>query len=412
MAAAGVPTAGARTCASAEEVAAALDAFGAPYVVKDDALAAGKGVVVTRDRAEAQAHAARAAGGCVVEEFLDGPEVSLFAICDGTTAYAAPAGAGLQADLRRRPRAEHRRHGLLHAADLGASPTSPTSCSTTCVRPTLGEMAGRGTPFVGCLYVGLALTEAGPRVIEFNARFGDPDIQPRARRCSTRRSASCCAAAAHGRLADVPAPVFRDGAAVTVVLASAGYPESSSKGDVITGVDAAGRARASTSSTPAPRSTAASSSPRAAACSPSSPSAPTSPTPARGLRGRGPGRLPRRPAPHRHRGALAGPGSSRRRAGPELPAMERRSPRPGDLQRRAWENDLVTVPNVLATRYASADLAGSGRPSTRSCSSGGSGSRCSRRSVTSASTCPTASSRPTERSSRRSTSRRSPRGSG
>ena len=102
-----------------EQVAAALDAFGAPYVVKDDALAAGKGVVVTTDRDEALAHAA-ACGRVVVEEFLDGPEVSLFAVCDGTTTVPAAAGAGLQADLRRRPRPEHRRHGLLHAADLGA----------------------------------------------------------------------------------------------------------------------------------------------------------------------------------------------------------------------------------------------------------------------------------------------------
>ena len=96
----------------------------------------------------------------MIEEFLDGPEVSLFAICDGTDGVRTPAGAGLQADLRRRPRAEHRRHGLLHAADLGASPTWPRWCSTV-VRPTLGEMARRGTPFVGCLYVGLALTGRG-----------------------------------------------------------------------------------------------------------------------------------------------------------------------------------------------------------------------------------------------------------
>ena len=120
MAAAGVPTARSRTCTSPDEVASALDEFGAPYVVKDDALAAGKGVVVTRDRAEALAHAA-GCGRVVVEEFLDGPEVSLFAVCDGSTAYAAPARAGLQADLRRRPRSQHRRHGLLHAAHLGAA---------------------------------------------------------------------------------------------------------------------------------------------------------------------------------------------------------------------------------------------------------------------------------------------------
>ena len=109
------------------------------------------------------------------------------------------------------------------------------------VRPTLAEMAGRGAPFVGCLYVGLALTETGPRVIEFNVRFGDPDIQPVLAVLESPLG-ELLAAAAAGRLDSVPAPVFRDGAAVTVVLASAGYPESSSKGDVITGVElAAGR---------------------------------------------------------------------------------------------------------------------------------------------------------------------------
>ena len=168
---------GSRTCTTAAEVEAALDAFGAPYVVKDDALAAGKGVVVTRDRAEALAHAA-ACERVVIEEFLDGPEVSVFAICDGTTAYAAAAGAGLQADLRRRPRPQHRRHGLLHAADLGASPTWPRWRSSRSSGRPWRRWPRRGTPFVGCLYVGLALTETGPRVIEFNVRFGDPDIQP------------------------------------------------------------------------------------------------------------------------------------------------------------------------------------------------------------------------------------------
>ena len=120
MEAAGVPTAGSHTCTTAAEVEAALDDFGAPYVVKDDALAAGKGVVVTRDRGEALAHAATC-GRVVVEEFLDGPEVSVFAICDGTTALCPAAGPGLQAHLRRRSRAEHRRHGLLHAAHLGTA---------------------------------------------------------------------------------------------------------------------------------------------------------------------------------------------------------------------------------------------------------------------------------------------------
>jgi len=242
MAAAGVPTAGSRTCETAAEVAAALDAFGAPYVVKDDALAAGKGVVVTRDRAEALAHAG-ACGRVVVEEFLDGPEVSVFALCsfsgaDGPTAYALQPAQDFKRIL-----------------DGGRGPNTGGMGSYTpltwaqddlaevvlaqVVRPTLAEMADRGTPFVGCLYVGLALTASGPRVIEFNVRFGDPDIQPVLALLGSPLG-GLLMAAAQGRLGDVPAPVFRDGAAVSVVLASAGYPESSSKGDVIEGVALAG----------------------------------------------------------------------------------------------------------------------------------------------------------------------------
>ncbi|MDH2413279.1 phosphoribosylamine--glycine ligase [Nocardioides sp. CER19] len=236
MAAAGVPTAGSRTCTTAEEVAAALDEFGAPYVVKDDALAAGKGVVVTNSRDEALAHAA-SCERVVVEEFLAGPEVSLFAVCDGTTAYALqPAqdfkrifdggrgsntgGMGSYSPLPWAP------------ADLAAQ------VMASVVQPTLDEMGRRGAPFVGCLYVGLALTAAGPRVIEFNCRFGDPDIQPVLALLDSSLS-ELLHAAATGALPTVPAPVFADGAAVTVVLASAGYPESSSKGDVIRGVGAA-----------------------------------------------------------------------------------------------------------------------------------------------------------------------------
>jgi phosphoribosylamine--glycine ligase len=236
MTAAGVPTARSHACTTAGEVAAALDEFGAPYVVKDDGLAAGKGVVVTNDRAEALAHAA----GCervVVEEYLDGPEASLFAVCDGVRAHplqpaqdfkrifdggrgANTGGMGSYSPLPWAP------------ADLAATVIDAV------VQPTLDEMARRGTPFVGCLYVGLALTAGGPRVIEFNCRFGDPDIQPVLALLDSSLS-DLLMAAATGRLDATEPPRFRDGAAVTVVLASAGYPESSSKGDVIAGVEEA-----------------------------------------------------------------------------------------------------------------------------------------------------------------------------
>jgi phosphoribosylamine--glycine ligase len=239
MAAAGVPTAGSRTCATAAEVAAALDEFGAPYVVKDDALAAGKGVVVTRDRDEALAHAelclSQGSARVVVEEFLDGPEVSLFAVCDGVGAYALQPAQDFKRifDGGRGPNTG----GMGSYSPLTwAQPDLAVVVLSKVVQPTLDEMSRRGAPFVGCLYVGLALTARGPRVIEFNCRFGDPDIQPVLALLESDLG-TLLHAAATGALA--AAPVFREGAAVTVVLASAGYPESSSKGDVITGVEAA-----------------------------------------------------------------------------------------------------------------------------------------------------------------------------
>lgn len=234
MAAAGVPTAGSRVCVTPEEAAAALDEFGAPYVVKDDALAAGKGVVVTTSRDEALAHAA-ACDRVVIEEFLDGPEVSVFAVCDGRTARAL------------QPAQDFKRifDGGRGANTGGMGSYSPLPWApagladevlATVVQPTLDEMDRRGIPFVGTLYVGLALTATGPRVIEFNCRFGDPDTQP-VLALLTSPLGGLLKAAADGDLGAVPAPTFADGASVTVVMASAGYPESSSKGDVIVGTE-------------------------------------------------------------------------------------------------------------------------------------------------------------------------------
>ncbi|CUR57855.1 Phosphoribosylamine--glycine ligase [metagenome] len=234
MAAAGVPTAGSRTCTTAEEVAEALDALGAPYVVKDDALAAGKGVVVTSDRDEALAHAA----GCervVVEEFLDGPEFSLFVVCDGTVGRPLLPAQDFKRifDGGRGPNTG----GMGSYAPLTWLPDGIVeTVMTSVVEPTLAEMQRRGAPFVGCLYVGLALTSTGPRVIEFNCRFGDPDTQP-VLALLTSPLGALLSAAAVGDLSAVPAPTFADGAAVTVVMASAGYPEGSSTGDVIVGTE-------------------------------------------------------------------------------------------------------------------------------------------------------------------------------
>jgi phosphoribosylamine---glycine ligase len=173
----------------------------------------------------------------VVEEFLDGPEVSVFALCDGAAAYALQPAQDFKRifDGGRGPNTG----GMGAYTPLTwAQPDLADVVLDRIVRPTLAEMTRRGMPFVGCLYVGLALTASGPRVIEFNVRFGDPDSQPVLAVLESPLG-EMLLAAAQGRLAAVPAPTFRDAASVTVVLASAGYPESSSKGDAITGVPAA-----------------------------------------------------------------------------------------------------------------------------------------------------------------------------
>ena len=231
---AGVPTAAARTCATAEEVTAALDEFGPPYVVKDDGLAAGKGVVVTEDRQAAVDHAA----GCdrvVIEEYLDGPEVSLFAITDGTTVYPLQPAQDFK---RIREHDEGPNTGGMGA--YTPLPWAPDGLVdevlATVLQPTVDEMARRGTPFAGLLYAGLALTSRGTRVVEFNARFGDPETQPLLALLDSSL-AELLLGAATGTLAEVAPPAWKPGAAVAVVLASRGYPEGSSSGDAIRGLD-------------------------------------------------------------------------------------------------------------------------------------------------------------------------------
>jgi phosphoribosylamine---glycine ligase len=243
MAAAGVPTAAARLCTDAGQAAAALDEFGPPYVVKDDGLAAGKGVVVTADRAAALAHA-EACGRVVIEEYLDGPEVSLFCLADGAEVRALMPAQDFKriGDGDTGPNTG----GMGAYAPLPwAPPGLVDDVLERVVRPTVAEMARRGRPFAGLLYTGLALTATGPRVIEFNARFGDPETQVVLPLLETPL-AGLLLAAATGRLPEAPPLRWRAGAAVAVVIAAAGYPGTPRVGDVITGADAAGVLHAGT----------------------------------------------------------------------------------------------------------------------------------------------------------------------
>ena len=231
MASAGIPTASSRVASSPAEASDALEAFGSPYVVKDDALAAGKGVVVTGDFAAALAHA----GSCervVIEEYLDGPEVSLFAVCDGKSALAL-----LPAQDFKRARdgdAGPNTGGMGAYVPLSWAPAGlADEVLATVVQPALDELARRGTPYRGLLYAGLALTSRGVRVVEFNARFGDPETQVVLDRLETPL-AGLLHASAVGDLGSVPSLAWRPGAAVTVVIAAEGYPEGPAQGDVIT----------------------------------------------------------------------------------------------------------------------------------------------------------------------------------
>ena len=242
MAEAGVPTAMSHVCTTVEEVAEAIDAFGAPFVVKDDGLAAGKGVVVTDDRDAALAHAAacleRPDGRIVVEEFLDGPEVSLFCISDGENVIPlAPAQ-----DFKRIGEGDTGPNtgGMGAYSPLDWAPVGLVEEVVERVaKPTIRQMALLGMPFAGVLYVGLALTARGPRVIEFNARFGDPETQVVLARLATPLS-TLLYAAATGHLDRLPPLTWRPDAAVTVVLAADGYPATPRTGDPITGADEPG----------------------------------------------------------------------------------------------------------------------------------------------------------------------------
>ena len=234
MSYAGVPTAKSFTCTNREEVERALDAFGAPYVVKHDGLAAGKGVVVTDDRDAALEHALLSPR-VVIEEFLDGPEVSLFGISDGKNILAMQPAQDFKRAF----------DGDLGPNTGGMGAYSPLPWAPddiiedtleNVLKPTIAEMAARGTPFVGLLYAGLALTTRGIRVIEFNARFGDPETEVLLPRLKTPLAQLLLKAATRD-LKDHPPLIWSEESAVTVVLASEGYPAAPKIGEPIMGIN-------------------------------------------------------------------------------------------------------------------------------------------------------------------------------
>ena len=238
---AGIPTAGYVRVDDRAAGLAALEPFGLPVVIKADGLAAGKGVTValTRDEAEQAIAAifAEPGGSAVIEEFLDGEEVSLFVLTDG--AAMVPFGTAQ----------DHKRVGDgdtgPNTGGMGAYSPAPVLTAAlereamrTIVAPTVAALAAAGSPYSGVLYAGLMLTARGPRLIEYNARFGDPEAEVLMARFDGDLL-NLLLATAEGRLAEQPAPHFSSDTAVTVVIAAEGYPGAVRTGGAITGIDRA-----------------------------------------------------------------------------------------------------------------------------------------------------------------------------
>jgi len=252
MATAGVRTAVSETVESLALLDSALDRFGPAagqpaWVVKDDGLAAGKGVVVTADRAAARAHAAtllESGHPVLLESFLDGPEVSLFCLVDGTTVVPLL------------PAQDFKRVGDgdtgPNTGGMGAYTPLPwlseelrATIARDVVEPVAAELARRGCPFSGLLYAGLAMTASGPAVVEFNCRFGDPETQAVLALLDSPLG-QLLHDTATGRLAEFGRLRWRDGYAVTVVLAAENYPGRPRVGDIVTGAQGEGILHAGT----------------------------------------------------------------------------------------------------------------------------------------------------------------------
>ena len=239
MAAAGVPT-GAHTVVSTVEDGLAAIGSSYPAVLKFDGLAAGKGVVLPADEAAARAaleallvECRHGPGDVVVEELLVGEELSLLALCDGERAYPLAAAQDFKRifDGDEGPNTG----GMGSYSPVAAKGAEdPAALAALVHQPVLDELARRGTPFHGVLYAGLMLTADGPKVIEYNARFGDPETQAVLPRLESDLADLLLRATRPGGLVGAPPLVFSDDWAVTLVLAGAGYPERSASGDVIT----------------------------------------------------------------------------------------------------------------------------------------------------------------------------------
>ncbi|MCL2394318.1 MAG: phosphoribosylamine--glycine ligase [Acidimicrobiaceae bacterium] len=244
LVAAGVPTAAHEAFTSPDAAEAYLRGMRPPYVVKTDGLAAGKGVLVTESLPEAIADVREKLAGrlfgdagraVVIEEGLAGPELSVMALCDGIRAVPLAAAQDFKRAGDGDTGANTGGMGAYSPVPV-ATPEVVEEVMTRAVRPTLAALAASGIDYRGVLYAGVMLTEAGPRILEFNVRFGDPETQVVLPRWQGD-VAEVLLAAAEGRLDTVPAPTFPDDlAAVCVVLAAAGYPASPRLGDPVAGV--------------------------------------------------------------------------------------------------------------------------------------------------------------------------------
>jgi phosphoribosylamine--glycine ligase len=237
---ANIPTAGYVRCTSQADALAALDGFGLPVVIKADGLAAGKGVIIAETRADADAAIADMFDGSfgasgaevVIEEFMTGEEASFFALSDGINVMAFGSAQ------------DHKRVGDgdtgPNTGGMGAyspatvlTPALEARVMDEIIRPTVSAMAARGTPYSGVLFAGLMLTDQGPKLIEYNCRFGDPECQVLMMRLESDL-VTLLLAVAQGTLADAAPPVLADRPALTVVMAAKGYPGTPEKGVPIT----------------------------------------------------------------------------------------------------------------------------------------------------------------------------------